>query len=74
MSRVRNEILKKYIEYWNLSKMIGWSFILILTHKKEKNQIMNQIRTFLKLMSNTVYDQTMENLRKRIKIKVNKNK
>ena len=34
---------------------------------------MNQIRTFLKLMNNTVYDQTMENLRKRIKIKVVKN-
>ena len=31
MHRVRNEIKKEYIEYWNLNKVIGWDL-----HEKKK--------------------------------------
>ena len=38
--------LKKYTEYLNLSKMIGRKHILILMQIKERNQLMNLIKTF----------------------------
>ena len=56
--------MKKYIEYRNLSKVIGWNLISILTHKKEEN--------VFKLMNNAVYGKTMGNLKKRINIRVTK--
>ena len=37
---------KKYTEYLNLSKMIGRKHILILMQIKERNQLMNLIKTF----------------------------
>ena len=49
--------------------MIGWDLILILIHKKEPESD----KKFFKLMNNSVYGKTMENLRKRIKIRVVKN-
>ena len=45
--------------------MIGWDLILILIHKKE----LESDNKFFKLMNNSVYGKTMENLRKRIKIR-----
>ena len=49
------------IHKFHLSSPTGWKNILILTLKKE--QIWER---FFKLMINSVYDKTMENLRKRI--------
>ena len=57
-------------------KQSGWMRpLLILTHKKDRYRVMKLIRIFnnFKLMNNSVYGKTMENLRQRIKIRVVKN-
>ena len=57
-------------------KQSGWMrHILILTQKKDRYSVMKLIRIFnnFKLMNNSVYGKTMENLRQRIKIRVVKN-
>ena len=46
----------------------------ILTPKKEKNAANSFEKDFLKLMINSVYNKTMENLQKRINVRLVKNK
>ena len=53
--------------------MIKWDLILILTQKKRTISNNESDKNFVKLMNNSVYCKTMENLRKRIKIRVVKN-
>ena len=50
--------------------MIGWKNILILTLKKRMNAANDFEKDFFKLMINSVYGKTMENLRKRINVRL----
>ena len=53
----------------NLNNLIGWTFISILTLKIE-NAAASFEAKFFKVMVNSVYGKTIENLRKRISVKV----
>ena len=53
----------------NLNNLIGWKFISILTLKRE-NAAASFEENFFKVMVNSVYGETIENLRKRISVKV----
>ena len=49
---------------------MGWKNILTLTLKKEKLQEMNFEESFFKLMNSSAYGKAMENLRKRINVRL----
>ena len=50
--------------------MHGWNVTLISVLKKEKKQLMKLTKKNFKLLNNAVYGETMENMRKRIKIRI----
>ena len=52
-------------------KQIDWlKNTLILIQKKRKNAVNSFEKDFFKLMNNSVYGKTMENLRKRINVRL----
>ena len=50
--------------------MHGWNHILILIPKKEKEATNEADKNLFKLLNNAVYEKTMKNIRKRIKIRI----
>ena len=53
--------------------MTGWNLTLISILKKIENEATNEAdKNLFKLLNNAVYAKTMENMRKRIKIKITK--
>ena len=60
------------MDYYYLNKSHGWNLILIWIQNKRREASMNKNKfeeDFYKLMSNSVYGKTMENVRKRQNIK-----
>ena len=70
MNKVPNWSWIKFIEYWGLNNLIGQKNTLILKQTKEEMQLIVLKKIFLKLMNNSVFCKTMENLRKRISVKL----
>ena len=66
--------LTKIHRILKFKQSVGWKNILILILKKEKNVNNGFEKDFFKLMINSVYGKTMENLRKRINVRLVNNK
>ena len=71
--KIRNTLGMKLVKVYivlNWHNLIGLKNTLTLIQTKEKNAANSFERDFLKLMNNSTFGKTMENLRKRVNVRL----